>query len=325
MREKTKVWILAAPGAGLMNLCGSWEVFSHANDVLGRAAYEFGVFGPFGPHIVTGHGLMIGEVRPLPRSVKNPPNIVIVGGGSAAKPSSEFDLKIARWLRKHSSGIETVASICAGAFTLAESGLLDGRRATTHWLSLDHLRRRFPKVRVVDEGIYMRDGKYWTSAGITAGIDMCLALVERDQGHAVAMQVAQRLLLFLHRSGDQAQFSAALERQTNAPDRLTKLSAYVAEHIDSDLRVPELARALGMSVRTLTRWCKTELGESPAEAVRRLRLEEAKRTLASTDLPLKTVAARTGLGDPSTLFRAFLAEYGVTPDQYRERFSSALQ
>lgn len=139
------------------------------------------------------------------------------------------------------------------------------------------------------------------------------------------MQVAQRLVLFLHRSGHQAQFSAALQRQVGQPGRLAKLSAFVVENIDSDLRVPRLAKALGMSPRSLTRWCRSELDESPAEVVRRLRVEEAARALGATELPLKAVAARSGLGDPSTLWRAFVAEYGVTPEEYRSRFSSALR
>jgi transcriptional regulator GlxA family with amidase domain len=139
------------------------------------------------------------------------------------------------------------------------------------------------------------------------------------------MQVAQRLVLFLRRAGNQAQFSAALQRQTNEPGPLAQFTSFVLEHIDEDLRVPELARCLGMSPRTLSRWCRTELGESPAEAVRRLRVEEAARQLSSTSLPLKTVAATSGLGDPSTLWRLFVSQYGVTPDEYRARFSSTIQ
>jgi len=320
----SSLWILVAPGSGLLNLAGAWEVFSHANDVLGRRAYDLRVFGPVGPSITTGHGLTVGGVRPLPQRVPRPPNTVIVAGGSAFAPSTPENLTIAAWLRKHARRIDTIASICAGAFTLGEAGLLDGRRATTHWMALDRLKARFPKARVVDEGIYVRDGRIWTSAGITAGIDLCLAFVERDHGHRVAMQVAQRLVLFLRRTGNQAQFSAALQRQASDPGRLAEFTSFVLEHIAEDLRVPRLARALGMSPRTLTRWCRSELGEPPAEAVRRLRVEEAARLLSSTSLPMKGVATRSGLGDPSTLWRAFVTQYGVTPDDYRQRFSSTL-
>ena len=318
------IWILAAPHTSLLNVTGAWEVFSHTNDAMGSAAYELGLYGPVGPQVTTAHGLTIGNLRPLPRSFRHPPDVVIVAGGSAFAPSSEFDLAIARWLRRHARRIDDIVSICAGAFTLGEAGLLDGRRATTHWMALAELRERFPEANVVDEGIYVKDGAVWTSAGSTAGIDLCLALVERDQGHAVAMQVAQRLVLFLHRSGNQAQFSAALQRQRGEPGRLARLSTFVLEHIVEDLRVPRLARAMAMSPRTLSRWCRTELGESPAEVVRRLRIEEAARQLSSTELPLKAIANRAGLGDPSTLWRAFVAQYGVTPLEYRQRFCSVL-
>ncbi len=327
MRTKQRtVWIIAAPGTGLLNLCGVWEVLSHANDVSAHGAYEFGVYGPSGPQITTGHGLRVGDIQRLPSRFKHPPDTVIVAGGSAFKPASDEDLLIAKWLSKHAERFRRIVSICAGAFTLGEAGLLDGRKATTHWMALDRLRVRFPKANVVDEGIFVSDGPIWTSAGITAGIDLCLALVESDHGHRLAMDVAQRLVLFLRRSGNQAQFSAALARQTNqaSDGRLARLSALVVEDINGDLRVPRLAGDLGMSPRTLTRWCKTELGESPAELVRRLRLEEAGRLLSGTHEPLKVIAVRSGLGDSSTLWRHFVREYGVTPEEYRARFSSVL-
>ena len=322
--EAKTIWILVAPGTSLFNLTGAWEVFSHTNDELGWAAYDLRVCGPVGPQVTTGHGLTIGEVRPLPRSFRRAPDTVIVAGGSAFAPASQFDQAIARWLERHAHRIAEIVSICGGAFTLGEAGLLNGRRATTHWMALDQLRERFPEAHVVDEGIYVNDGPIWTSAGVTAGIDLCLALVERDRGHAVAMKVAQRLVLFLRRSGNQAQFSAALRRQSDESGRLERLSIFVLEHLDEDLRVPRLARALAMSPRTLSRWCQAELSESPAEIVRRLRVEEAARQLSSTNLPLKTIAARTGLGDPSTLWRVFVSQYSVTPEDYRQRFSSVL-
>lgn len=322
--DRRKVWILVGPGTGLMNLCGVWEVLSHANDVMGRQAYECGIYGPIVPSITTGHGLIVGDVKPLPHRFRQPADMVVVAGGSGMVPPRETDLQIADWLRKHAPRIDTIVSICAGAFTLGEAGLLDGRRATTHWMVLDRLAKRYPLADVVDEGIYVRDGPIWTSAGITAGIDLCLALVERDFGHHVAMEVAQRLVLFLKRSGNQAQFSAALRRQREQPEPLAQLTSYVIEHIDEDLGVPRLARALGMSARTLSRWCRTHLDEAPAEVVRRLRIEEAARHLSSSTRSLKEVAALSGIGDPSTLWRLFVRKYGVTPEEYRERFSSAL-
>jgi transcriptional regulator GlxA family with amidase domain len=201
--------------------------------------------------------------------------------------------------------------------------VLDGRRATTHWMHLDELRRRFANVNVVDGGIFVRDGSVWTSAGATAGIDLMLALVEEDHGHRVAMSVAKQLVLFLRRSGNQAQFSSALQRQEREPPKLHEISVFVLDHIDESLSVRRIAEGVGMSVRTLSRWCREHLQESPAEYVRRLRVDEARRLLEETSLPLKAVAARTGLGEPSTMWRVFIQHLGVTPAAYRERFAAA--
>jgi transcriptional regulator GlxA family with amidase domain len=201
--------------------------------------------------------------------------------------------------------------------------VLDGRRATTHWLHLDGLRSRFPAIRVVDEGIFVRDGRVWTSAGLTAGIDLTLALVEEDHGHAMAMAVAKRMVLFLRRSGNQAQFSAALQRQAQEPSRLRDVSTFVLEHVDEALSVDRLAAGIGMSRRTLSRWCREHFGESPAELVRRLRIDEARRLLEETPLALKEITARTGLGDASTMWRVFTQRLGVTPAEYRQRFATA--
>jgi transcriptional regulator GlxA family with amidase domain len=188
-------------------------------------------------------------------------------------------------------------------------------------LYLSDLRARFPAARVVDEGIYTEDRGVWTSAGITAGIDLTLALVEADHGHQVAMNVAKRMVLFLRRSGNQAQFSAALRRQEKEPAKLRDISAFVLEQVDQPLSVQRIALAVGMSPRTLSRWCREHLDESPAELVRRLRIEEARRLLEETSLPLKDITARTGLGDASTMWRVFTQRLGVTPAEYRQRFA----
>jgi transcriptional regulator GlxA family with amidase domain len=185
------------------------------------------------------------------------------------------------------------------------------------------LSKRFPAARLDDDGIFVRDGRLWTSAGVTAGIDLLLAFVEEDHGHAVAMQVARNLVLFLRRSGNQAQFSASLERQGKATVKLRDVTAFVLEHLDEPLAVERIAHGVGMSARTLSRSCKQQFDESPAELVRRLRIEEAKRLLEETELPLKDITARTGLGDASTLWRVFTQKLGVTPAEYRQRFASS--
>lgn len=323
MRSQTQqVWFLVAPGAELLDVTGPWEVLGHANDVLGRKAYELRLVGPGGSELCTRHGVVMSNVHPLRAAGARLPHVAVVAGGSPFTPLPAAEARIAAWLRKHHARLATLVSICTGAFVLGEAGLLDGRRVTTHWRFLADLTRRFPAAAVVDEGIFVRDARLWTSAGIAAGIDLTLALVEADHGQPVAMAVAKELVLFLRRSGHQAQFSAALQRQEKVPLRLRDLSTFVLEHIDRPLPVEWLARGLGMSPRTLSRWCREHLSESPAALVRRLRIEEARRLLEETALPLKDVALRTGLGDTSTLWRAFTQCLGVTPAAYRARFAS---
>ncbi len=317
------VWFLVAPGTGVLNIAGPWEVLGHANDVLGRAAFQLELVGPAGPELQTRHGLAVSGVRALPNTAKRLPDIAIVAGGSPRSPLSDAGARIAAWLRRHHARIPTLVSTCTGAFTLGEAGVLDGHRATTHWQHLAELRARFPKAEVVDEGVFVKSGNVWTSAGLTAGVDLTLALVEEDHGHSVAMAVAKRLVLFLRRSGKQAQFSSSLQRQEKEPAKLRDLSTFVLEHLNEPLPVARIARGIGMSPRTLSRWCREHLEESPAEVVRRLRMEEAQRLLAETELPLKDITSRTGLGDATTIWRAFTQQLGVTPAAYRERFSSA--
>jgi len=328
-RAPKRVWFLVLPGTGVLDVAGPWEVFGHANDVLGRVAYELEAVGPQAPVAPTRHGLLLAGVRPLPGSGRfRPPDVAIVAGGSPEDPLPSGQAPIVPWLVKHKRHIPTLVSICTGAFVLGAAGVLDGKRATTHWLYLAELQRRFPAARVVDEGIYVKDGAVWTSAGITAGIDLALAFVEEDHGHRVAMQVARRLVLFLRRSGHQAQFSGALQRQQKEPASAAgssgprDLATFVMEHLDEALAVERLAAGVGMSPRTLSRWCRDHLDESPAQVVRRLRLDEARRLLEETALPLKDIAHRTGLGDASTLWRAFTSRLGVTPAAYRERFAA---
>jgi len=321
LRSPKTVWFLVVPRTGLLNIAGPWEVFNHANDVLGGAAYQTGLYGPQAGTVSTRHELLVGGVRPLPRNPARLPDIAIVSGAPRDRPAAEQQPVVA-WVRRHQARLPTLVSICTGAFLLGAAGALDGRRATTHWMYLNELRARFPAARVVDEGVFVQDRGVWTSAGITAGIDLALALVEADHGHDTAMAVARRLVLFLRRSGNQAQFSEAPRLREEAP-RLQDVSAFVRAHLAEALPVQRLARGVGMSPRSLSRWCREHLDESPAELVRRLRVEEARRLLEETALPLKEITSRTGLGDASTLWRVFTQRLGVTPAAYRERFAAA--
>ena len=318
-----QVWFLVVPRTSMINLAGPWEVFGHANDLLGREAYVLQAFSPSAPVARTRFGLCLGNLRPLPPRFNHPPHTVIVAGASPADPIPEDHAPLIPWLRRHRPRIKRIVSVCTGAFVLAAAGILEGRRATTHWMYLGALRARHPKVRVVDEGVYVRDRGVWTSAGVTAGVDLALALVEEDHGHALAMRVAKRMVLFLRRSGQQAQFSSEPSSPEMELPHLRKISDFVRAHVDERLPVERIAAKVGMSPRTLSRWCRKHHDASPAELVRRLRVAEARRLLEATDLPLKEVTARAGLGDQSTLWRAFMQDLGVTPAEYRQRFAAA--
>jgi transcriptional regulator GlxA family with amidase domain len=220
--------------------------------------------------------------------------------------------------------------VCTGAFYLAAAGLLDGRRATTHWRDAPHLAQRFPSVQVDADPIFIRDvgrregeGVVWTSAGVTAGIDLALALIEEDLGHAVAMQAARRLVVFMKRPGGQSQFSAALAAQASANGPFDALHSWMAAHLRDDLSVERLAERIRMSPRTFARRYVDEVGRTPAKTVSALRLEAASRALAESRRPLKRIALDCGFGSEQNLRRAFLRRFGVLPLDYRERFMSA--
>ena len=309
------VWFLTPQSTELLDVAGPWEVLGHANEVAKREVYRPLLATSSGGNTTTRHGLLIAGAVPL-RALRGRPHTVIVAGGS---PYLQSDAKLIKFLRRVGE-IPRIVSICTGAFVLAEAGILDGRRATTHWMFLNEFRERFPKVIVEDKAIFLNDGNVWTSAGITAGIDLALALVEQDCGHQVAMEVARRLLLFLRRSGRQAQFSGLLSRQEKEPPRLRDLHAFVVEHLDEALSVERLADQLAMSPRSLNRWFQKEVKETPAAFVRNLRLQEAKRLLSESNLGLRDIASRVGLGDHSTLWRTFSRQLGISPDDYRKRF-----
>ena len=215
--------------------------------------------------------------------------------------------------------------MCTGAFLLAETGVLAGRRATTHWKSCARLQQGYPDIRVDPDPIYVRDDRIWTSAGITAGIDLSLALVQEDLGRKVAMQVARHLVVFLNRPGGQSQFSASLEAQAaaadgNAPNQFAPLHGWIAEHLAGDLRVERLAEQAGMSARTFARVYAAKMGSTPARMVEKIRIEAVRRILEETDVPIKCVAGLCGFSQEERLRRAFARQVGTTPAEYRRRF-----
>jgi transcriptional regulator GlxA family with amidase domain len=226
------------------------------------------------------------------------------------------------WIRDAAARSRRVTSVCTGAFLLAAAGLLDGRRATTHWAWCDVLANRYPAVQVEPDPIFVRDGDVITSAGVTSGMDMALALVEEDLGREIALEVARWLVLFVKRPGGQAQFSAQLEAQIADREPLRELQQWLPDHLDEDLSVPALARRACMSERNFARAFRGETGMTPAAYVEAARVERARIFLDSGDLPVETIARQTGFGTVETMRRAFRRRVGVSPAGYRSRFRS---
>jgi transcriptional regulator GlxA family with amidase domain len=255
-------------------------------------------------------------------SVAGPIDTLVVAGGEGTV-GALGDQRLLAWLRDAASRSRRVTSVCSGAFLLAEAGLLDGRRATTHWSVCHTLAELYPDVTVEPDPIYVRDGDVWTSAGVTAGMDLALALVEADHGRDLALAIARRFVLFLRRPGNQAQFSAQLATQTAERDVLQETQAHIADHPGADLSVEALAGRAGMSVRNFARSFRAEVGTTPARYVEHVRVEAARRLLEETDAGVDAVAASCGFGTAETMRRAFLRVVRVPPAEYRRRFQVA--
>jgi transcriptional regulator GlxA family with amidase domain len=244
--------------------------------------------------------------------------LIIAGGEGARNRAEEPDLRAA--VRLLAERARRVASVCTGAFVLAASGVLDGRRAVTHWRWCDRLAREYPATNVDPEAIYTHDGSIWTSAGVTAGMDLMLALVEADHGHALALAIARELVMFLRRPGGQGQFSATLAAQTGLGSGLHDLVAWIADNLQRPLTVEALADRMRFSPRQFARVFARELGVSPGLMVDRMRVEAARRHLEEAEHGLAAVAAACGFGTEETMRRAFLRHLGTPPGAYRDRF-----
>lgn len=318
-----RVEILAFPAVQLLDVAGPLQVFGTACDLAARSR-PVGTAPPYDARVVAGAaggvtasvGLGL-AAEPL-SAADAPLDTLVVAGGSGVQAAAR-DPALVAWLARKAEHCRRVVSVCSGAFLLAEAGLLDGRRAATHWDHCRDLARRYPRVTVEAEPIFVRDGDVWTSAGVTAGIDLALALVEDDLGRAAALAVARQLVVFLKRPGGQSQYSAALALQ-DLGGGFEALHAWMADHLAEDLGTASLARRAGMSERSFLRRYPAVTGLTPGRAVERLRVEAARRLLAETGVPAKRVAERCGFGSAETMRRAFLRVIGVPPADYRERF-----
>ena len=225
------------------------------------------------------------------------------------------------WIRQRAPQVRRLCSVCTGAFLLAAAGQLDGRRVATHWEWVERLRALHPLIDVDPDKIFVRDGALWTSAGVSAGIDLTLALIEEDHGHQIAIETARQLVMFIKRSGGQSQFSVPLAAQASDDGRFASLHAWVAAHLNEDITVERMAEQAGMTPRTFARSYASQTGRTPARMVEAMRLEAACRALQETELPLKTIAVSTGYAAEQNLRRVFQRQLGASPGQYRKRFS----
>ena len=320
-RDAASIEVLAFPSVQLLDVTGPLQVFATANDMVAAAGgtppYALRVVAQAASGVRPRPGSAGGAIRSRPR--RGVDTLMIAGGQGVEAAAA--DAALVGWVRERAERARRTASVCTGAFLLAASGVLDGRRAATHWSFCDELARRFPAVRVESDPIFVHDGPVWTSAGVTAGIDLALALVEEDLGRAMALAVARYLVVFLKRPGGQAQFSAAFSLQA-AEDRFGALHDWISPHLADDLSLPVLAGQAGMSERSFSRHYTEATGLTPARAVERLRVEAARQLLSETRLPVKRIAQRCGFGSEETMRRSFLRLLATTPQDYRARFSS---
>jgi transcriptional regulator GlxA family with amidase domain len=305
---------LVFPDFQILDLTGPLEVFSQA-ERMRPGSYTLRTIA-LEPGMVTAScGLPVGAAASLDTGT----DTLVVAGGRGARTAA-WDGVHAPWVAQASGRVRRTTSVCSGAFVLAAAGVLDGRRATTHWQACGELASRYPAVTVDPEPIFVRDGPVWTSAGVTAGIDLALALVEADHDSALARAVARQLVVFVQRPGGQTQFSAQLAAQRPEREPLRTLQSFIAEHPDADLSVPALACRAGMSERHFARVFRAETGSSPAAHVEAVRVETARRLLESTPDGLDRIARVAGFGTVATMHRAFRRTIRVTPGEYRARF-----
>ncbi|MCU1761008.1 GlxA family transcriptional regulator [Pseudomonas sp. 14P_8.1_Bac3] len=285
-------------------------VFEYANVSAGEALYEVSVVSEDGRSLRASGGLSIGT-QAFDEQLFD--TVIVVGGDSILEQAPEGVLN---YVRASVKTARRTASICSGAFVLAQAGLLEGRRATTHWAYTRELQARFPSIKVEEDRIYVVDGSIWTSAGMTAGIDLALAMVEKDHGAELARSVAQKLVMYHRRAGGQSQHSALLELEPKS-DRIQTVLGYAREHLADTLSVEQLADVARLSPRQFSRAFRAETGQSPAKAIENLRLEAARQMLERGRLTLEQIATETGFCDPRRMREAFLRAFGQPPQVIR--------
>jgi len=317
MAPVRRVVIAAFPDCMSLDLVGPAEVFATAG------AYDVQVVAPDPEPFFMSNGIQVVPGAAMDR-VRGAIDTLVIAGGAGTRRAAT-DERVLRWVRSAAKRSRRVTSVCSGAFVLAQAGLLDGRRATTHWEWCDTLAAMFPSIEVERDAIFVADGPVYTSAGVTAGIDLALALVEEDLGPEAAREVAQQLVVFLRRPGGQSQFSAQIATAPAERDSLRELQAWIAANPADDLSVPALAERSAMSERNFARAFRRETGMTPGAYVESVRVEQARIALEGSDAQIESIAQHCGFGTVETMRRAFHRRLGVGPAAYRSRFRPALE
>jgi transcriptional regulator GlxA family with amidase domain len=320
MSKLRRIVMVVFPAVQALDVTGPTEVFSLAHRAAPDGAYTIEIVAPASDPVRTSSGIALVPDTVLERC-RGPIDTLLVAGGLGTVEAAR-DERLIAWLTKAAHRSRRVASVCTGAFLLARAGLLDGRRATTHWASCEPLGHTFPTIEVDPDPIFVRDGNVYTSAGVTAGIDLSLALVEEDLGREAALSVARALVLFIRRPGGQAQFSSSLAGQAAAQPGIREIQHWIADHLGEDLLVPALAERAFMSPRNFARVFSREVGMTPAAYVEALRVERARTLLETAGIQLEEIAHRCGFGTVETLRRAFGRRLHVSPSDYRARFAA---
>ena len=312
-----RIVIVGFPGAQILDITGPLEVFSTASRFLSIPTYSTQVVSIGGGPVLSTSGLEY-ATTPIGEVVGDVDTLIVAGGRDFDQASN--DAKLVDHIRRVARGSRRVTSVCSGAFLLAAAGLLDGRHATTHWADCAQLEKDYPHVSVEPDAIYVHDGNVWTSAGVTAGIDLSLALVADDHGRQAAAVVARQLVVYLRRSGGQAQFSAMLAAQSANEEPIRELLAWLPEHLTEDLSIPVMAARTHLSERQFSRTFKLDVGITPAEHVEAVRMEAACRLLETTLVTIEQIARTCGFGTPETMNRAFQRRLNTTPSDHRHHF-----
>ena len=321
------VWVLGYPNANLLDMSGPFQVFAAAAGV----AREFGIEDLYRIELVAkakgplraDQGLSLEATKDFASDFSAMDSLIVCGG--AGRREALRDRATLTWLAKAVAAAERVGSVCTGAYLLAEIGALEGRTTTTHWRWAEDLLQRYPGIVLEPDAIFMRHGKFWSSAGVSAGMDMALAMVEVDHGPDLALAVARELVLFLKRPGGQSQFSTQLRAQAVRNGRIQEVQRWIVDNLSGDLSVGRLAAQAGMSPRNFARAFARDAGQTPARFVESARLEAARRRLEQGGDGVESIAAAVGFGSAEIMRRAFVRNLGVSPNHYRGRFRSATQ